>query len=472
MKRKNRDKAQEPGSPASPEPVKKKKKVVSQGVDLAVLRRNISNSLRSTLQVIRTESKDESYAVSGPEDMIVIGIPIPFPMEYLTQSRVLPLGGRITSIVGRTHANKTTMVYEFFRWLGSIGQAYLIEAEDKSSPMLGTSVIGYPDEGSPVDWGRVRADSNDGWQELTQKLIEQTSEQMLKKAPGQKSPMGRVYPVMIAIDSLSGKLARATMEKIEERGFADREHPLEALKNTFFLKAIPSQFESLPMHLIVTNQLKEKKKEGPYAGMEQTKAGGVQMDFQQTFEFQLKRIRRSVAVDNEHPGGFEIVTNEIRVECRKSGLGGDLKSVVVPYTYWAARSPADGSVRRYGRWGWEEATIDVLLQAGKDQGEAADDVEISGKGVRAATKAGKVREIVDIGKLPKAQLYWSKRLGVTKDAAVSKRKLGQIFCENEQVRQEVRDLFGIMRWHLFQPGVDFLEQRNRILNDIQARVPV
>ena len=425
-----------------PKPNKKKsKKEHLDAFSPENLHKTSSAGLAAIAKRFATEYSDPFIAVAGEVGRIVCGIAVPFAYEYLIQNTVLPMG-RMTSIVGKTHSNKSALSYEFFRWLRPYGgQGYLVENESKSSPDLANSIIGYEDEGDVTPWLTIPSYSVEDWQGKLQAITDGLRRQWTVKSDDNPFPPGSVFPAIITLDSIMGKLSEESQAKIEEVGHSGRAFAHEALIITSYLKKFPQDLAAWPIHFVAVNHLKMKPVQPGQHQPGRGKAGGVHIDFQQTFEIELAKLKKIDLVDISTEG-FKVGGNVIKMRCYKNGLGEDQHIINVPIIWWNRRyERADGQreIRQYTKWDWDSAAIDLLTD------------------FKQKTYLDKVREVVDIHQVTGPK-FWSKALGVLKNDALPKSDLGRLLTRDRKIRNDLRDLFGIKRRKEFQKGVDYLEQ--------------
>jgi hypothetical protein len=163
------------------------------------------------------------------------------------------------------------------------------------------------------------------------------------------------------------------------------------------------------------------------------------MDFQESWEIELSRGDRNRKLLNTFApdGSFDLGKNEVKMRCIKNSLGTDDRRIAVEVVWWHQKDP-DGEVRQYTVWDWHSATTNLLLGF---EGE----------------RRNRVKEVVNIQK-QKGDLYHCQQLGIPKSSPISASEMGIKVAENTEVREALRDLFGIGRITKFVPGEDYLTQ--------------
>jgi len=426
---------------------KKKKKIKPEesrgGAD--EIARASSRFLIESIHNARREYGDANIAVASEADRIVIGIPMPsLAMEYLIQNDVWPLG-RFAQINGTEGTCKSALTFEMCRWFRkSAGVGYLFENETKYSPDFAQSIIGYPENEDEEVLGHLPCDSLEDWQEKLQRTAKWCRERMLEPR------IGRKFPVLLILDSLMGKSSLESQQKIENEGYADRSHPVEALKLNSFMKKFPQDLEEWPMFFLFVNHLKPQKSEkGPH--MEYNKSGGRAPSFQETFEIRMAKRGKIQLVDDADDGGLEIGGLNLSLRCVKNSLGETDRSIDVDVKWVHRLDPATGEMRQYTKWDWPAATIELL--ASFEKGKRKD----------------KIDAIVDIHKISSAK-FWSNTLGVPSKEPINPHDLGVKLESNPQIKNALRKLFGIKRRKVFEVGRDYLEQLEELRRDAATRM--
>ena len=409
-----------------------------------------SAALKAVMRRFATEYNDPFIAAMGEAGRIVVGIAVPFAFEYLIQNSVLPMG-RLTLIVGKTHSNKSALLYEFYRWLQPYGGwGYLLENESKASPEFVNSLIGYEDEGPVTPVGFVPTHSVENWQDMLQVVANDLRSRWVTKSDDNPYPPGRVFPAVIGLDSIMGKLSEESQSKIEADGHASRSFAHEALIITSYLKKYPQDIAEWPIHFVAVNHEKDKPKEPGQHVASKSRPGGVHIDFQQTFGIRLTKIKSITKVDTSTNGGFKIGGNLIHMDCYKNGLGEDKHRIQVPIIWFNRMTPSGGN-RQYTLWDWDSAAVDVLT------------------GFKEAGFQNKIKEICNLQKVP-GDRYWCRQLDVAKADALPKTDIGHKISSNRQMRNDLRNLFGIKRQKVFQPGVDYLQQIEVLKAEIEDQM--
>ena len=396
-----------------------------------------SQFLTETIKTARTEYGDSNIAVASEADRIVIGIPMPsLAMEYLIQNDVWPLG-RFAQINGTEGTCKSALTFEMCRWFrNSSGIGYLLENETKYSPDFAQSIIGYPENEGEEVLGHIPCNSLEDWQEKLQRTAGWCRERM------SRDDVGRKFPVLLILDSLMGKSSLESQAKIEKDGFADRSHPVEALKLNSFMKKFPQDLEEWPMFFLFVNHLKPAKSQnGPH--LEYNKAGGRAPSFQETFEIRMSKRGKISLVDDNPDGGMDIGGLNLTLRCVKNSLGETDRKIDIDVKWTTRLHKPSGEMRQYTVWDWPAATVALLATFDK------------------GARKEKIASIVDIHKISAAK-YWSNKLGVDSKNPINPHDLGVMLEADEKIKKGLRRLFGIKRRKVFAVGEDYLDQLNRL----------
>lgn len=399
--------------------------------------------LQATLSAAREEYGDDQIMAAGDASSLAIGIEIPFAMRYVLQSNTWPLG-RIVELVGMEKSNKSALAFEVCRWFDLHGGAtHLFENETKYSEDLAQSIFGYSDELGYELLGHIPCESLEDWQSKITYVVKNLKHSMLKgvtEVVNGKSkliikPTGRTIPICMILDSLAGGIAEENIKKIEARGFAGRNHPAEALSNTQYFKKVRSDLVKWPFSLVIVNHLRKQKSEkGPH--IERRTPGGKHMGFAETFQLEMSKVK-SLEYKDTRPGAVSLHVNgnQIKVQCRKSGMGNELREIMVDFMWWNDRHPSGRGVRQYSKWQWASAAVDLLQK--QEGGDAA-----------------RIRDVVDLRKA-KDNRYWSNKLGVSRTAPIPKADIGELLEQNAEVIDQLSDLFAIKRRIVMRRGDDY-----------------
>lgn len=394
---------------------------------------------------------------------VIVGIPIPFPLQYLIGCTVLQLG-IVVEANGPPESGKTTLLYEFgrlFRQAG--GWLEMVVSENKISEELARSIIGWDIEGLESFHSFFASDLEDMMTEI-QSISDRAKSKMKIIHPETKKPLGATFPVLIGVDSIMGTNSAESNKKISEDGSPSRSFPVEALKINPFMKKIAADISTFPQLLFIINHRKEAKKDPskPYAPVEFTKPGGKQIQFQDTYELIIHGTKAQTHVEPRIDGGLEIFTRTLNIKVGKNSAGISGREVAVPYS-WCNRMTEfvqlDGSVRVESKqltiFRWNEATTNLLYavqQAPQKSKEAA------------ALRLERLDRVLHFRR--EKGRYWSKTLGISKDDAVDPATFGMMVTRNPKILKELQQHFGIIQGYEWNGGnEDFQRLRVKLMKE-------
>lgn len=315
-----------------------KRKAAAQPVEID----SYDEAMEIALSQMRLEMGESRVLVGGRADAKFVGLYIPhLVLRYLFQSTVIPLGGRMMQITGKQMSCKSTFLYWLYKFFRSYkGKAHHIEVETKDSEPLRMSMLDYDDKAVQPHY----ADSLEDWQETVMYLVDGT-----KGLKGQLIKVGLAdkYPMIMGVDSLTAKASREIQEKIREAGHAGRDHPIEAMSISKFLKAMPHHFKDVPWFLAGTNHLKPSTDfmNRPVDNV----GGGMSLKFQETFEVKMQRMAKM------QRASYEGV--RLSLTTAKNSIGPFDKEVEADMLWYTDRETG----RQKTWWEWDTATVELLL---------------------------------------------------------------------------------------------------------------
>jgi hypothetical protein len=395
--------------------------------------------LSSVLESAREEYNDSLIAAAGDLDVLTIGIKMPFVMQYILQNNVMPLG-RIFELVGEEKSNKSTLAFEIGRWFNrELGNVYIFENETKFSEDMAMGVMGHTDEMGRPQYVHLPSGTQEDWQSKITTTLKAVKHGMLNGASvtvGNKTkkykPTGRTIPVLFILDSLAGAVAEENVIKINKKGFSGRNHPAEALSNTTYFKKFRADLVKWPVSLLIVNHLRKQKAENGQH-IERKTPGGKHVAFQQSFQLELTKIKPLSYVDTrKNAVALSVTGNRIKIQCRRSGMGEDLRSANVDMLIWYEKK--NGVVRQYTKWQWSAALVDLLLE---QDGSAKE----------------RIREVVDIRQIKNK--FWSNKLKISKDKPLTKAEIGEKIENNASIVAKLSDLFAIKQRIVMSKGDDY-----------------
>lgn len=367
----------------------------------------------------------EDRVYTGKEsEARLVGIYLPaLCLRYLYQSNIQPLS-RMEQITGTQESCKSAYLYEKYRWIRcNGGKSYHIENESKDSDTLRMSIVDYDYKAIELLVSHALED----WQQyLTFLLSDDVIKSKLIGTKDKKGP-GKTVPIGFGVDSLTAKASREAQAKMEETGYADRAHPIDALKLSSYLKFIPQKFVGWPFWFGAINHLKPAKT--VTGAIEYHVPGGYSVKFQETFETRMKRIADIDTGDNGVL--IEFVT-------QKNSIGPGRKKIQAAFRWFFDKDT--GLQRSY--WDWDAATIEFL-----------------DTGLKTGALRSACRDIVDLKcKSAGGKRVSSKVLGIPDDDPVPYAVAGKILESRQDLITALHKVLGVREYSIFKPGIDYGQQ--------------
>lgn len=384
----------------------------------------------------QAQRKDGSLeaCAAGVADKLIMGVRFPaLVLEALFQSTVLPLG-RMLQLLGAPGSCKSAFLFELARWMRLYsGITFLEETEDKFSATLCQSIVGYDD---PYAVGIERCTSVDQWQSRTQHHVNEAHK--LMGGTGKTNPgVGYRFPVMIAVDSIMGVPMQEKSDRIELSGHAGRDHPVEALSISAFLKKFHSDIGPYPFLFAFTNHLKAAKDD--MGRRDRRRAGGESITFHETLELEMAKIG---AIQSTKISGSSLM-----ISCYKNCVGDTGRRITVDIKWKKYKDEATGQLLQNTWFDWDAATTNMLLLAGGDKYKYI---------------SADVRKTAGLVKAQKGKFVHSSRLGIPKDSPVSYAEAGALIHKDEELMEELRDQLGIMRFREISHEFDYVKERAKL----------
>lgn len=400
----------------------------------------------------------KSVFLGSESETLVIGIPCPaLAFEYVIAQDCFPLG-LVMQIVAKHGVGKSGLLAEFGRWFDLAGGGMVLcENETKFNPHWYTSIMGKEVYDRMV---MHRCKSVEGWQRhLTFGIKNMRADMMgTKEKPGP----GRSFPVLFGVDSIMGKMSEENQEKIVGKaadpkkgkkgskpttgeGFAQaRSFPIEAGSITKYMRTVPQLMDDWPFSLVLINHLRMKTDD--MGNAERNKTGGEQVNFQESFELEIKKIgghaKKIAAAD------FEGVP--LQISCEKNSFGPTGRKIQVRLLWWHEPDPITGRPFQKTVWDWDWATVHLLNSL--LNGDASTYLKAKLKKMDFhidITSAGDV----DNG-------AWSETLGMKEKEALTWSEVGAMIREDDKLMDQLRDALGIARRPLLTG--DYMKQLSKL----------
>lgn len=404
----------------------------------------------------RRKFGNRAVYIGDQAESLVICIPVPaLAFEFLIAQDGFPLG-LIFQLVAETGIGKSALLAEFGRWFDMAGGGMeLFENETKFNELWYRSIMGRRlFRRTPVN----RCKSVEDWQRMLTFTTARWKAAMVgtAEAPGP----GRTFPILFGIDSIMGKPSENSAEKIlgkmtkgGERGItgdghASRGYPEEALVITKYLRTYPGEMDNWPFALVLVNHLKMAKDD--MGNDTRGKAGGKQVDFQESFELELSRLggpkKKIQCSDFE---GYPVA-----LTCWKNSFGPGQRRIHTRLLWSYVEDEETGGFQQETIWDWDWSTIWLLNNILK--GDKAD------PSLRRSLRAtGFHLECPETGEIENSA--WSKTLGMAKSDAEPWADLGRRIRRNREVTRLLRNALRINQRALL--AGDYLSQLDTLASE-------
>lgn len=376
---------------------------------------------------------------------LVIGIPIPaLAFEWVIGQDVFPLG-LIMQIVAKHGTGKSGLLAEIGRWFDMAGGITVLnENETKFSPHWYESIMGQE------AYNRMqlnRCSSVESWQRhLTFDIQSEDGYKKTllgtKKEPGP----GRTVPILFGVDSVMGKMSELSQELIRKEGMAGRGYPVEALIIARYMRTLPQWIDGWPFSVVLINHLSLKQNADTHQE-ERHKGGGVLINFQESFEIELRKVGPKRFETQEYEGFY------LDIDCAKNSFGPTHRTAKVKVVWWEEPDD-DGSYRQVTKWDWDWATTNLLCN-----------IMTGDKHVRMKKHLKDVDFHMEF-KSPTSHsaAAWSRTLGVPQKQPLSFSDMGEAIRNSPEVTDRLRQALRIRRRPLLEG--DYLKQMTRLAGEM------
>jgi len=383
----------------------------------------------------------------------LIGLPLPsLAARYLCQSNILPLS-RFVHIRGMFSSGKSALLMEIMHWFTRYGGGgILIDTENKSSETMLHGMLGHNEEYIKRNFV-VKAESAEQWQKkymgFSQKI----------HAQADSSTGGRVFPVVIGVDSVSAVDVDRKLEKVADEGHASSGHPALARNLSEFCRnALSPTLRRYPMLLVVTNHLKEEINQMGFGPPKMYAPGGSALDFYPCLILDMKAFSSKPLQLADGKEG-----KSIWITATKNNLGAPMRTLNVNLLWYSKIVPCKDKrgndsfkTQQFHYWDWHTATIRLLTGL----------MDENAKKLPAGTDPklpDLLRQTCDIEykhgtKNADTPLVFSKALGISKQEAVSEVEAAMLLENNPLILGKLHGLLGINEYLVCDPAVRYREQ--------------
>lgn len=379
------------------------------------------------------------------------------PMEW-TMGQDGFLLSLIYQFVAKHGVGKSAFLAEIFRMFSLAGGGgELIEAEaEKFNPLWYRSILHDMYDRRVI---YRHADSVEGWQRHLTNAAKFQKARMLGTAdePGP----GRTVPVCFGVDSIMGTSSEETQEKIlgskgkkggrgkTGEGAASRGFPIEAMVITRYLRTFPNELRGWPFAVVLINHLKMKQDD--QGNPERAKAGGEQVNFQEAFELELRKVGgpKKLIRHSTFQGYPVMISNE------KNSFGVGQRNAQVRLVWDYKRNQDDGTWEQHTIWDWDWGTVQLLFTLlTSDKSDPMVKQNLKDMGFHLDCP-----QVSDI-----ENKAWSKTLGMKSKDALSWTEVGAMIREDRKLMKQLRDAMHIVR----RPRLkgDYLQQLSKLATEM------
>lgn len=356
------------------------------------------------------------------------GVEIPsLALQYVCQSNVLFMES-LTLLAGPAASHKSSFAFEVARWVIEMaGFARLFNTEGgKYNPKLPIAVIGRA-RINDQSWQVIDCDSTNQWQGHLA-AVEKAYRKFYKYGvpPKKGETPVPLMPVVIAIDSLTGKGTEKSADYFDKKGeSANTQGATVAKSISDFLQN--RDFSYLPWFVIMIRHEKEGKIGETFKsfGSQKSTPGGKAPDFLGGYDFRFSLIER-------YRERADYQYNVVRIVCNKNAFGADKSRCEIRFSWTWEQSPNNLEVvEQIPRWEWDLATAQFL--ANYDYASIKDICHV----VAAGTKA--------------EPTFSCKQLGLK---GVSGDVLGAAVRQDAQIYAQLQSYLHINTWPTFDPNME------------------
>ena len=382
----------------------------------------------------------------------LIGLPLPsLSARWLFQANIIPLS-RLIHIRGMFSSGKSALLMEFMRWFTVYGGGgILTDTENKSSETMLTGILGHNADYIKRNFV-VKCQSAEGWQKkymgFCQKIHAQADDE----------DNGRVFPVILGIDSVSAVDVDRKVEKVAEEGHASAGHPALARNLSDFCRnALAPTLRRYPILLVVTNHLKEEINQSGFGPPKMYAPGGSALDFYPTMVLDMRRFSTKPLQLGRAEG------QAVRITATKNNLGAPHRYIDVNLMWYNEIIPCKDKHgedsfknQQFHYWDWHTATVRLLIML---QDEATKKLA----GGMDPKLPAHLRQVCDLEykhgtKNSDTPLVFSKALGISKQDAMPEAEVAMALENNTKVLGVLHGLLGINEYLVCDPAVRYREQ--------------
>lgn len=375
-----------------------------------------------TSWLLETLAKEgHSSSLSTQADRVLLGIPFPHFSQQWFFCTTAYVVGRVNLLVGPSGSLKSTFLCDLAKLHYDFSPDSLVcisPTESRDIPDLRRSIVG-PENDDKIQL--LPSSTIEEWQQVSTYTCRAIKENNTKKGP--------YDPVLIGVDSLSGVTSQATVDSIEEDGYASVTFARDANIINTYLKCLPGRVAPWPISWVGVNHVKFQAENIGGRIIQRPKiVGGDSLTFHSTVQIYQSMIRM---LDRQNIGGGA----RVKLKTLKNSLGERQKELEVEVI-----------------WNYDEAGVQSTYF---DWASASVEL-INGHG----TKNGKYSDVADIINFPTynagVRSCNCPALGIKKPIPLS--EVGNALMADEAIVTQLHSFYGIHPVHPMQPGVDWREQ--------------
>jgi RecA/RadA recombinase len=381
----------------------------------------------------------------------LIGLPLSsLAARYLFQANIVPLS-RLIHIRGMFSSGKSALLMEIMHWFTRYGGGgIIIDTENKTSETMLHGILGHNEEYIKRNFA-VKAESCEEWQKRYMGFAQKIRTQA-------ENSTGRVFPVVIGIDSVSAVETDRKLEKVVDEGHASAGHPGMARNISDFCRtALSPTLRRCPLLLVATNHLKEDIDQSGFGPPKTYAPGGSALDFYPCLTLDM-RVATTKPLQVAGKEG-----KSIYITATKNNLGAPMRSINVNLLWYSKTIRCKDKhgndsfkTQQFHYWDWHTATIRFLTGL----------MDENAKKLPAGTDPKLpefLRQVCDLEykhgtKNADVPLVFSKALGISKQEAVSEVEAAIALENNPRVLGLLHGLLGINEYLVCDPAVLYREQ--------------
>jgi len=254
-----------------------------------------------------------------------------------------------------------------------------------------------------------------------------------KEEPGP----GKTVPTIFCVDSLAAAVSEETKESVRKTGSAGRGFPIEALKNSRFLKVYKELISEWPATLVVVNHLKQQTDDS--GNKSDFTPGGQAFNFLESFELHTRKWKSRIATSSFDGIG-------VTLSCVKNSFGPTGRRIRTRFLWWV-EDDENGQPRDVTTWDWNWALCTLLNEV-----EGKDKVRLKERGLGISVKS----PAADVECLANFSA-----IGMGKAEFASFQEVGQRIQDNPTVCDSIRDALNIQRRYKLVRSLDEIVQAHK-----------